>query len=63
MADQLGLKLARVVRRHGLSVEQVAEYTGATRCTVYNWMSGKGVSIAYAPRVLKFIEKMLRKTK
>lgn len=53
-----GLLLARWVRKEGLSVVEVAEYTGATRATVYNWLAGNGVSPAYRARVYKLIEKL-----
>ena len=56
--NNLGKRLARLLRRSPLTAVQVAKATGATRATVYNWMSGKGVSPAYRSNVLKLITKL-----
>ena len=59
MAQQnIGRLLARCARRKPLSATKIAEYTGATRVTVYNWFLGKGISPAFRPKVLKLIAKL-----
>jgi hypothetical protein len=62
MAQQnTGLLLARLIKRHNMSIPKVADFTGATRATVYNWCSGKGVSPAYRAVVLKLIARLQAK--
>lgn len=51
-----GTKLARLALRRQFSVLHVAACTGATRTTVYNWYSGKGVTPAYRQRVTQLID-------
>ena len=57
----LGQQLARCAKRSSFTVAQITQYTGATRCTVYNWLAGKGISPAYRTKVTKLIEKLSRK--
>lgn len=37
----------------GLSVQQIALLTGASRSTIYNWFAGNGVTNAYRVSVLE----------
>lgn len=47
----LGSQLGRAAIRHQLSVLRIAEATGASRQTVYNWFRGGVVLGAYRPYV------------
>ena len=62
MAQNIGLALARAARKASLSVVEIAAYTGATRATIYNWLSGAGVSPAYRAKVQKLIDKIAKET-
>ena len=62
MAQNIGLALARAARKAALSVVEIAAYTGATRATIYNWLSGAGVSPAYRAKVQKLIDKIAKET-
>ena len=57
----IGLVLARLLKRTRTSVPEVVSFTGATRATVYNWTSGKGVSPAYRAAVNNLLEKLQKK--
>lgn len=46
-----GVRLARLAIKHNISVIRVAQCTGATRATVYNWYAGRGVTRAYQTQV------------
>jgi transcriptional regulator with XRE-family HTH domain len=50
-AKTIGARLARLAIKKGISVQEVAKRTGASRTTVYNWFLGGDVSNAYLPRV------------
>ena len=63
MAANIGILLSRHMRKSGLSVVRVAAYTGATRCTVYNWLAGRGISPAYRAKVTRLIEKLVKEIK
>jgi hypothetical protein len=56
--NNLGKQLARLLRSVPMTAVQVAKATGATRATVYNWLSGRGVSPAYRSNVQKLITKL-----
>ena len=51
----LGNKLGRAAIRLDFSVMRIAQATGATRQTVYNWMSGGEVLTPYRPLVERLI--------
>lgn len=51
----LGTKLGRWAIFHQLPVAKIAVATGATRQSVYNWMKGGEVFIAYQPAVMRVI--------
>lgn len=53
-----GMRLAKLSVTKGLSVQQIALITGASRTTVYNWFSGKGVTNAYRAHVQALINKL-----
>lgn len=55
-SKNIGKQLQRVAKREGISVIQIAAYTGATRCTVYNWMAGRTVSPAYRAAVQNIVD-------
>ena len=57
-AKNLGLTLARLLKQTHTSAQEAADSTGATRATVYNWISGKGVSPAYRTALNKLITKL-----
>jgi len=46
--NTLGVQLARIAVKKGVSVIRIAQHTGASRTTVYSWFSGRGVTNAYA---------------
>ncbi len=50
-----GLQLAREAVRLDLSIIKIAQLAGASRMTVYNWFSGRGVTNAYKARVQDII--------
>lgn len=54
--SNLGAKLGRWAVYHDLSVQRLALATGATRQSVYNWLKGGEVFVAYRPRVIKIIK-------
>jgi DNA invertase Pin-like site-specific DNA recombinase len=54
----LGVRLGRLAIRKQVSVQAIAEKTGASRTTVYNWFSGGGVTNAYKDRVLALIQEL-----
>lgn len=51
----LGNTLGRLAVALDFSVLRIAKATGATRQTVYNWMSGGEVLTPYRPRVEQLI--------
>ena len=53
--DNLGNRLARRAIDLDFSVMRIAQALGATRQTVYNWLSGKDVISFYRPRVEQLI--------
>ena len=55
----LGNQLGRWCVHHDFSVARVAKITGATRQTVYSWITGGQVRQGYHDRV-KFLLDMLR---
>lgn len=52
----LGNTLGRLAVTLDFSVLRIAKATGATRQTVYNWMSGGDVLAPYRPRVEQLID-------
>lgn len=52
----LGNTLGRIAVELDFSVNKIAKATGATRQTVYNWMSGGEVMTPYRPVVTKLVE-------
>tara|TARA_R110000850_G_C9857296_1_gene455922 strand:+ start:420 stop:701 length:282 start_codon:yes stop_codon:yes gene_type:complete len=53
----LGTNLAQWAVQRGVSVQQVATATGATRQTVYNWFTGTTlVTPAYQEKVLTILD-------
>ena len=56
----LGSKLGRWAVYHEITPTQIAQATGATRQSVYNWMKGGEVFVAYRPAVEKIINLMSR---
>jgi hypothetical protein len=54
----LGTRLGRWAVFLGLPVAKIALATGATRQSVYNWMKGGEVFVAYRPAVTRVIECM-----
>lgn len=51
----LGNKLGRLAVDIDFSVSRISQATGASRQTVYNWMSGNEVLTPYRPAVEKLI--------
>jgi hypothetical protein len=51
----LGNQLGRWAIHLDLPVMKIADYTGATRQTVYNWFSGNDVTPAYRERVTQLL--------
>jgi transcriptional regulator with XRE-family HTH domain len=54
----LGVRLARWAVFHDISAAQISAATGASRQSVYNWMRGGAVFVAYQPAVNALIEIM-----
>lgn len=54
----LGARLGKLAVKHGFSVQEIAEKTGASRVTVYSWITGGNVTNAYKSAVLALIEKL-----
>lgn len=52
----LGARLGRWAVYHDLPVTKLALATGATRQSVYNWLKGGEVFVAYRPRVQDIIK-------
>jgi hypothetical protein len=52
----LGNQLGRWAVHHDFPVMKIAEITGATRQTVYNWFGGTEVMWAYRPSVESLIK-------
>ena len=52
----LGRRLGRWAVHLDFPVAQIAEITGATRQTVYNWFNGGEVFVAYRPSVEALIK-------
>lgn len=52
----LGNQLGRAAIRIDFSVMRIAKTTGASRQTVYNWMSGGEVLTPYRPHVERLLE-------
>jgi len=57
-AKTLGSQLGRLAIKKNLSVQQVAQITGASRTTVYSWFAGKGITNAYRHTVADLINKL-----
>ena len=51
----LGSRLGKWAIHRDFSVLRISKFTGATRQTVYNWMSGVEVTPAYRSRVQELI--------
>ena len=51
----LGNQLGRWAIHLDFPVIQIANYTGATRQTVYNWFSGRDVTPAYRTNVMSLL--------
>jgi predicted DNA-binding protein YlxM (UPF0122 family) len=59
----LGNQLGRWAVHLDFSVTQIAEVTGASRQTVYNWITGKHTVIGpYQPRVEKLLGILMKST-
>jgi hypothetical protein len=54
----LGARLGRLAVRKGVSVQEIATSTGASRTTVYSWFAGRGITNAYRSAVKALIEKL-----
>lgn len=54
----LGTRLGRWAVFLGLPVTKIALATGATRQSVYNWMKGGEIFVAYQPAVKRVLECM-----
>lgn len=57
-SKSLGVRLAKLAISKGLSVQQIALLTGASRSTVYSWFAGRGVTNAYRPIVNILIRRL-----
>lgn len=57
-AKTLGSQLGRLAIRKKLSVQAIAQMTGASRTTVYSWFAGKGITNAYRRPVADLINKL-----
>lgn len=57
----LGARLGRLAINKGLSVQQVATKTGASRTTIYSWFAGGGVTNAYKTAVEQLISELRTK--
>lgn len=62
-AQGQGSRLGKLAVAKGLSVNQIALLTGASRSTVYSWFAGKGVTNAYRPIVQLLIQRLRTGTK
>lgn len=62
-AQGQGSRLGKLAIAKGLSVQQIALLTGASRSTVYSWFAGKGVTNAYRPVVHDLIFRLRTGTK
>lgn len=51
----LGTRLGRWAIYHDIPVAKIAKAIGATRQSVYNWMKGGQVFVAYEPAVVRII--------
>lgn len=57
--SSLGVRLGRLAIKHNFSVQEIAKTTGATRATVYSWISGKSeVTNSYRVAVKALILKI-----
>ena len=56
--SSLGARLGRWAVYHDISASRIAMATGATRQTVYNWMNGGEIFVAYRPAVERIVEIM-----
>lgn len=56
----LGARLGRWMIYLDLPAAKIAVATGATRQTVYNWLNGGDIFVAYRPAVERLIELMER---
>ena len=56
IAETLGARLGHLAKARGVSALRIAKATGATRQTVYNWISGGEVAPAYRNSVLRIIK-------
>ena len=54
--SSLGVRLGKLAVRKHISVQEIAERTGASRTTVYSWFSGGGITNAYKERVHALIK-------
>lgn len=57
-AKTLGSQLGRLAIKKNLSVQNIAQITGASRTTVYSWFAGKGITNAYRHTVADLINKL-----
>ena len=57
----LGVRLAKLAIKHDVSVQQIAEKTGASRVTVYSWFAGGGITNAYQAAVQKLVLRLTKK--
>jgi hypothetical protein len=55
---QLGSRLGRAAVKNALSVQQIAQLTGASRTTVYSWFSGGTVTNAYRRTVERLVHQL-----
>ncbi len=46
-------RLADVMRRRNVSIEQLVDRTGISRRSIYNWINGNTISSAYLDRLAK----------
>ena len=57
-AKTLGSQLGTLAIKKNLSVQHIAQITGASRTTVYSWFAGKGITNAYRSTVADLIKKL-----
>lgn len=54
----MGVRLGRLALRRRVSVQEIAERTGASRTTVYSWFAGRGITNAYRKPVEALIKEL-----
>jgi hypothetical protein len=57
-ANRLGVRMARWAIYHDIPVNKLALAVGATRQSVYNWMNGGEIFVAYRPAVERLVSIM-----